>query len=284
MNLRLATGDYSFPKLEWEQTLRLARDIGMEAIDIALFAARSHLKPDEILANPSRSAGRIITAIHQNDLEIADVFGQAGSTFEENAINHPDAPMRERATQFFHCILEFAARCNSRHLTLLPGPPFENEAYEDSLRRSSEGLSWRIEAATKLGITLSIEPHLGSVVSTPAKARRLLDMTPGLTLTLDYTHFTFQGIRDDEIEPLLPFASHFHARGACPGKLQAAMKENTIDYARILEAMRNLGYSRFVVLEYVWTEWMRCNEVDNLSETILLRDLLRSSVRPDNSS
>jgi hypothetical protein len=29
----------------------------------------------------------------------------------------------------------------------------------------------------------------------------------------------------------------------------------------------------FVVLEYVWTEWMRCNQV------ILLRDLLRGAVK-----
>ena len=281
MNLRLATGDYSFPKLEWEQALRLARDIGMEGIDIALFAARSHLDPQEVLANPSRSAATVVAALSRNDLEIADIFGQAGSAFEENAINHPDLPVRERAAQFFYRILEFAARCNSRHLTLLPGPGFESEPYEDSLKRSSEELAWRVETARKVGITFSVEPHFGSVVPTPPKAKRLLDMTPGLTLTLDYTHFTCQGTPDNEIEPLLPFASHFHARGACRGKLQAAMRDNTIDYPRILRTMQKLGYSRFVVLEYVWTEWMRCNEVDNLSETVLLRDLLRASLPPD---
>jgi hypothetical protein len=29
-------------------------------------------------------------------------------------------------------------------------------------------------------------------------------MTPGLTLTLDYTHFAYQGIPDDEVEPHHP--------------------------------------------------------------------------------
>ena len=125
-----------------------------------------------------------------------------------------------------------------------------------------------------MGIVVGIEPHIGSIVSTPALARRLLDLVPGLTLTLDYAHFTLQGIPDDEIEPLLAFASHFHARGACEGKLQASLKENTIDFPRVLRAMKRTGYKGFVVLEYVWTEWMRCNEVDNLSETILLRDQL----------
>ncbi|PYV20938.1 MAG: hypothetical protein DMG24_21105 [Acidobacteria bacterium] len=104
-------------------------------------------------------------------------------------------------------------------------------------------------------------------------------MVPGLTLTLDYTHFTYQGLPDDAIEPLLAHASHFHARAACRGKLQAPLKQNTIDYRRVLRAMKGANYSGFVVLEYVWVDWMGCNEVDNLSETILLRDLLCSSAR-----
>jgi len=78
---------------------------------------------------------------------------------------------------------------------------------------------------------------------------------------------------------MLADASHFHARGACRGKLQAPLKGNTIDYPRVLRTMARMNYSGFVVLEYVWVDWMGCNEVDNLSETILLRDLLRSCAR-----
>jgi L-ribulose-5-phosphate 3-epimerase UlaE len=68
--------------------------------------------------------------------------------------------------------------------------------------------------------------------------------------------------------------SHFHARGACPGKIQSTMTENTIDYDGVLHAMQKANYKGFVVLEYVWTEWMDLNRVDNVSETIILRDLL----------
>jgi sugar phosphate isomerase/epimerase len=100
-------------------------------------------------------------------------------------------------------------------------------------------------------------------------------MTPGLTLALDYTHFTYQGISDAAIEPLLAQTSHFHARGACAGKLQSSMAENTIDYEGVIRAMKKVNYRGFVVLEYVWTEWGEMNRVDNLSETVILRDLLR---------
>ena len=40
--------------------------------------------------------------------------------------------------------------------------------------------------------------------------------------------------------------------------------------------MRQVGYSGYVGVEYVWIDWEHCNEVDNLSETILMRDLLRN--------
>ena len=277
MDLKLATADYSFPKLRWEQALRLARDLEMRALDIGLFAGRTHLDPADVLSHVPQSAARVSTALRDNSLEIADVFGQPGQVFEENAVNHPDPAVRRNAAEFFHRILEFAIRCNAKHLTLLPGVHFDSETYEDSLKRCVEELSWRAQAAAKMGVVFSVEAHVGSIAPTPAQAKRLVESVPGLTLTLDYTHFTLQGFSDDDIEPLLASASHFHARGACKGKLQASVTENTIDYARVLRAMKRANYAGFVVLEYVWTEWMGCNQVDNLSETILLRDLVRSA-------
>jgi sugar phosphate isomerase/epimerase len=175
--------------------------------------------------------------------------------------------------------LELTARCNGKHLSLLPGIHFEQEDYEDSLGRCADELAWRVEAAARIGVILGVEPHIGSIVHTPAQVRGLLDRVPGLTLTLDYGHFTCQGIPDDEIEPLLASASHFHARCGSKGKLQAALEENTIDFRRIVRAMKRVSYSGYVAVEYVWTEWMQCNRVDNLSETILLRDLLCEAMR-----
>ena len=70
------------------------------------------------------------------------------------------------------------------------------------------------------------------MVPTPKQARQLLKMTAGLSLTLDYGHFTYQGISDRTVEPLVKHASHFHARGGCKGGLQAAFTENTIDFKR----------------------------------------------------
>jgi sugar phosphate isomerase/epimerase len=276
MTLKLSIADFTFPKLEWEQALRLARDLGMEAVDIGILSGRSHLRPEELLSNPPQAAAHVSAALVAHELKVADVFGQPSTVSGEKAVNHPDLGERKKAAEFYWRILEFVARCNGKHLTLSAGVHFEQESYEDSLMRSAEELAWRVEAAAKVGIVLAVEPAVGNIVSTPPLAKRLIELTPRLTLTLDYSHFTCQGIPDHEIEPLLDYSSHFHARGACKGKLQASFKENTIDFPRVLRAMRSVGYDGYVAFEYVWTEWMHCNEVDNLTETILLRDLLKS--------
>lgn len=276
MTLKLAIPDYTFPKLEWEQALRLARDLGFGALDVGLFAGRSHLRPEHLLSHPTQAAAQITAALRSHELEIADVFGQPAPSFEVMAVNHPDPVERMKATEFFWRFLELAARLNATHITLLPGVHFKEESYDDSLSRCSQELAWRTETAAKLGMVLAIEPHLGSIVSAPMQVRRLLELTPALSLTLDYGHFTCQGIADGDIEPLLANASHIHARGGCTGKLQAAFHENTIDFARIVAVLKQSNYSGHIAVEYVWSEWMGCNQVDNLSETILLRDFLRS--------
>src|SRR5579863_2682385 len=275
--MRLSTCDFTFPKLPWEQTIRLGRDLGAEAIDVSLFQSRSHLDPGVVLASPAEWAARIASELRANGLGISDVFGQAGVAAEENALNDPEGSVRRRASEFFNRLLDFSAACGAPHLTLLPGVHFPRERYDDSLARSAEELAWRVDAARKAGVTLGVEPHLGSVTSTPQLAARLLHMCPGLSLTLDYCHFRCQGIPDEEVEPLVEHASHFHARGACAGKLQASMKENAVDYPRVLRKMKQTRYTGFIALEYVWIEWMHCNDVDNISETVLLRDLLRAA-------
>ena len=82
---------------------------------------------------------------------------------------------------------------------------------------------------------------------------------------------------DRSVEPLVPYASHIHVRGAREGRLQCSFKDNTIDYRRVLKLLANSQYSGYLGVEYVWIDWEHCNEVDNVSESILWRDFLRAS-------
>ena len=98
---------------------------------------------------------------------------------------------------------------------------------------------------------------------------------PGLTLTLDYTHFAIEGIPDAEAHKLIKYASHFHARCASKGVLQTIIQENSIDYASIVNEMKKTGYNGFIGVEYIWMEWQNANRVDNISEGLQLREAIR---------
>ncbi len=164
-------------------------------------------------------------------------------------------------------------------MTTLPGVLFEkHESKADSWQRSQEELAWRVEQAKQHKLIFSFEAHVGSLTSNPKDAERLVTSVPDLSLTLDYTHFTRLGVPDSAIEPLVKYATHFHVRGACKGRLQANFKDNKIDYKRVLKAMRASNYKGYLGIEYVHIDWEHCNESDNISETVRFRDFLRSAM------
>ncbi len=276
MKLKLACADFTFPLLTHAQSLRLISMLGFDGVDIGLFEERSHLWPSREFGNVERSAGALERMVEGLGMSVADVFLQMAPDFRPYAINHPEAARRQRARDWFARTLEYASGCGCEHVTVLPGVAFEDESREDSLNRAADELAWRVAQAKAAGITLGTEAHVGSLVPEPTSAGELIQRVPGLTLTFDSTHFTRAGLADDVIEPLLPHASHVHIRGARPGRLQAPFKDNVIDYKRLFHRLEETGYRGWFGVEYVWIDWEHCNECDNLSETILFRDFLRS--------
>jgi sugar phosphate isomerase/epimerase len=277
--IRFATADYSFPLLSWEKALHLAADLGMEGIDISLFQDRSHLKPEEALAGPSVTGEKVKAAVKATGLAVADVFGIPGKSFMELCPNHTDPAVRRASREYFQRLVDFAVACGGIHLSSLPGIVFASETFESSFARSADEMSWRVEVAHQAGLIFAVEPHIGSIISDPKQAALLVRSVPGLTLTLDLSHFIAQGYLQADAIPLIDHTSHVHARCGSPGRLQAPLKANTIDFPDLVKRLAARHYSGWYAIEYVWIEWERCNEVDNLSETILMRGVLEAAAR-----
>ena len=276
MTLKLACADFTFPLLPHEHSLQLISMLEFRGVDIGLFEDRSHLWPSREFENVGQSARRLKKKLDDLGLEPADIFLQMGLDFVPYAVNHPEASRRQKNRDWLLKALEYTSECGGKHVTSLPGAHFEQESYEDSFSRAVDELNWQVAQAKAQGIVLGVEAHIGSIVPDPKSAEKLVQSVPGLTLTLDYTHFTRNGMPDAEIEPLVKYAGHFHARGGREGHLQESFARNVVDYKRVFEVMQSTGYSGWIGIEYVWTEWERCNECDNLCETILFRDFFRS--------
>lgn len=277
MKRRLACADFTFPLLDHDHVLDLIAMLDFDGVDIGLFEGRSHLWPSREFKNLKASAKKLARKLSDRGLKLADVFLQTAPEFVSLAPNQPDKRRRRKAREIFEKTLEYAVICGSPHVSALPGVLFPEESAADSWSRCFDELAWRCEQAQKAKLIFSVEPHVGSIAPTPAKAMRLVENVAGLTLTLDCTHFARAGLPNSQAEPLVAHASHFHVRGARKGRLQCSFQDNTIDYRRILDLMQATGYRGYLGVEYVWIDWEHCNEVDNLSETIQWRDYLRSA-------
>ena len=279
MKYKMACADFTFPLLSHDRVLDLIALLDLKGVDIGLFEDRSHLWPSREFKNLRRSARQLKKKLGDRGLVAADVFLQMGEDFNEYAVNHPLAARRRKARDWFSKALEYAAECGAKHVTNLPGVLFAEESRAESWGRAVDELAWRAEQAKAHKIIYGVEAHIGSLAPRPKAAAKLVADVPGLTLTLDYTHFTKIGMADAEVEPLVQYASHFHARGGRKGRLQERFAHNAIDYKRIVQVMQKTGYRGWLGIEYVWIDWQHCNECDNLSETILFRDFFRSLAR-----
>jgi sugar phosphate isomerase/epimerase len=271
----LSCADYTFPLLTRVKRFALLELLGFNYVDIGLFERNSGLRPTQLVADPRSFTKQLKHELKCADLRVSDVFLQIGLEPSVLAANDPSPLVRSRNRKTFMLALDLCAALDCNHLTGLPGVRHNSTAKADDFALAVEEAGWRQHLASGAGITYAIEAHLGSLCPDVPRTRAFIDAVPGLTLTLDYGHFVAANVPSREVHALLPFASHIHARGGAPGQLQTPVSENKVDLGGMVRRLRKQNYRGFLAIEYVWTDWQRCNRNDNISETILLRRLLK---------
>jgi sugar phosphate isomerase/epimerase len=275
---RLACADSSFPKLSHAAALAVIRDLGIGAVDVCSFRGYDHTPPDAVLADPVAAADAVARRLERQEQAVSDVFAILGTSFEDLAINHPDAAVREESWRQFERFVAFARRLGGPGLTILPGTKFDGVPEADSRALAAAELNRRAQLAGEAGLRLAIEPHYQSVAATPATALELLDHAPDVGLALDYSHFVYQGIPERDVDALLERTCHLHVRQAAPGAIQARTSEGTIDLPGIRDRLLDQGYEGYFAIEYQWEEgWLDFSHVDCISETAQTRDILLGS-------
>jgi sugar phosphate isomerase/epimerase len=109
------------------------------------------------------------------------------------------------------------------------------------------GMWDRAVAAYRRVPGVRVEPWGGSIVSSVAAARELLDAVPGLQLLVDTGHVAAWG--EDPVE-LLEHAGHVQFRQARRGVVQARYDDGDVDFARVLARLDEVDYRGRVSVEY----------------------------------
>jgi len=269
--VRFTCTSWSWPLLPFEDVIRVMRVLGFSAIDVGAFAGFVHFEPADLARDPRRAAARITDIGKRHDVVFTDLFVALGPTPSINAVNAPEADVRDGNLAAFRGIVDFCAEAGIPGVTLCPGVQHAGVSRSAALDLATQELGRLFELGRAAGLRVSFEPHIESITESPEEALRVVKSVPGLTLTLDYSHFIAQGYAPEAVEPLLPHAGHVHLRQAKPGTLQARADDGAIDFDAVLGRLAAHGYTRWIAFEYEWNEWQGNNRVDVLSETLALK-------------
>ena len=231
MAIRLSCADSTFPKLSHDGSLAVISDLGFDAVDVCSFTGYRHTPPEDVLADPERGRGRRQRAARPLRASCRRRHVRDPRRLVRGARTQPPRPGGPRAVaEHFTRFVDVRRPHRRAGLTVLPGAGFEGVRRNASLELAAEQLNVRAALAGEAGLRLAFEPHYGSLAETPAAALDLIERTPDVGFALDYSHFVYQGIAQEEIDALLPRTHHFHVRQAAPGVVQARTREGTIDF------------------------------------------------------
>lgn len=273
--MRATCTSWSWSLLSFEDVARIMALLGFRGIDIGAFAGWAHFEPQELAANPRAWATLIRSMVAPYDMELTDLFVTFGPGLEAHCVNAPQQALRDENFETFKRLTEFCQAAQIPGITLCPGVEHPALGRQNSLELSIVELARLAQAGADAGIRVSFEPHVESVTESPAETLAVLKQVPHLRLTLDYSHFVYQGYKQAELEALHPYVAHFHIRQSTPGALQCRTNDGIIDFPRALESLAERSYSNWVAFEYVWEHWMDNDRVDVLSETLVLRRQLQ---------
>ena len=266
---------FSFPLLSFEKALTLIALLDVSKFDVGLHGADAQITPDAAESDPAGTAERIRRAAESAGLRASDFFPTFGTGFRDRPVNTPEMSARKANVARFRAFVECARGIEAGGITLLPGVVWSDLGPERSFDLTVDALRELVSIAHDAGLRLSVEAHVESVAESPFLAKALVDAVSGLKLTLDYSHFVAGGYSPHVVHGLVPLAGHFHARQAGPGALQASASDGLLDFRSILSRLRNSGYAGDVCIEYTWQAWRGCDRQDTVSESVLMRDILR---------
>lgn len=271
---------WSFVGATLPEAVRVYGALGIGAADLIAVPGNPDspmLASEQILRRPRELAREILNL----GAPVSNLNYNFAVNFHERAINHKDAGVRKRNREDYRSVIEFCRACRIPSVTVLPGIVQEGWTREKALALTAEELHHMSAMSRKEGITTTFEAHVGSILESPLDTLSFMQSNPELKLTLDYGHFICLGYDQEQVDPLVPYTVHFHLRQAAPQKLQARWDEGTLDFTGIVGKLASAAYPGFLSLEYEHMEgWMDLDKADVFTETVKMRNLLRSLSRP----
>ena len=237
-----------------DRVLRAARDAGFAGVQYNMACSGLGALPSKV---PEEAVDALAIAAEETGVEIAAI----SATYD---MTHPDKEKREAGRRSFEALASVAPRVRSRIVTVCTG----SLDAQDQWRRHPDNNSaeaWDemvaefrhlVPIAERQGVLIGIEPELADIVSTPTRARRLLDMFPTgpLRIVLDpanlFEHASgadVQMIVREAVDLLGPDIALAHAKDRHADGRFAAAGKGVVNFGQFVSALRRVGFDGALV-------------------------------------
>ena len=252
---------YNFRGLNLEDSLKLTASLGFKYANIGAYDDSHPVPPSLILTRPEAIGKEIRNGCAKYGITPVEFFicsvstGNIGGEMgKEERVwpNDPDKPRREKMLEAFKKVCACAAEAGLRNIMGVPGLEGLNPAPDEGLSVSVETLAQMLEIAKGYNVALTIEPHTGSITATPEKVLNLIKQVPGLTLSLDHTHFIGTGHSVEAILPLHEYASHLHGKPANKNATKCLFYEGEDFFTPVLRDFVKRNWEGVIAVECMY--------------------------------
>lgn len=252
---------HAFSGWPLERAARFLADAGITHVSPGFNNPRAQIDPVGAVAEPERVAdevlaitqplGQTLVELFMCPLYLPDGGDGSGGGVEPN---DPDSGRREAMVRAFERVCVFAARAGFRNIMGVPGSIFGDEHRDEAIARAVPTLKRMVEVADAAGTRFTIEPHRWSFLRSPEQVAEFVAMIPGLTLSLDYSHYIGFGFPMGEIIGLHDVTEHAHAKPSGPGYFKALVHEDASDHALAIHDLMKRGWDGVVSTECIYPD------------------------------
>ena len=244
----------NFRGLGLEDCVRLTAGMGFKYINIGAFTEDFPVPPSKILADPVKTGREIKEVCARYGTVPVEFFICSVKIGDGTRVqpNDPDESRRRTMLEAFRKVCECAVEAGLSHIMGVPGELEANTSPDKGMSVSLDTLPKMQEIAREAGTALTIEPHRGSLLASPEDALAMLAKLPGMTLSLDYSHFIGGGFSPKELIPLHAHARHIHAKPARNGVGKCLFYDGDDYYEPLLKDLLDRNWEGVMAMECMY--------------------------------
>jgi sugar phosphate isomerase/epimerase len=226
----VACSTHCFGRRSLEDTLRIIGELEFTKFDVAIHEQSRHLRPSEVLADVGLAAQK---------LRMGAGLTPAAFSLAIEADNDED---HDR---------QFQAVCRLARISAVPLVTISTAPADTGLDVEVERLKRLVALAEAEGILLAVTTEIGTLTEDPDRAVTLCERVPGLSLTLDPSHYVNGPHQGKNYDQVFPFVRHVQLRdsGRGPNQFQVRVGQGEIEYGRIITHLARNNYDRALTVD-----------------------------------